>query len=106
MKCKNTCRTFSEFLIEWLQDPDKAYVYLGVVLEEYARDQDLKALLRSLNNIAIAKGGVLQLSESSEIDQRSLDKLLAKDSNPTWEGVLEALGYAFLLPPYEAVPSY
>ncbi len=49
-------RTFNECLVEWLEDAENAQAYLYVVLEEYARGQNLKAFLRSLNNIVTVQG--------------------------------------------------
>ncbi len=95
MNSKREMRTFEEYLVERLKDQENAQGFLTVILEEYTHGRDLKALLNSLDSIAAAKGGAFQLVENSEVDQLGLDRLLAEDSNPEWESVIEALGYTF-----------
>ncbi len=94
MKVEDIYPTVEECLIEWLQeDLSSAEGFLSIELEEYASDDDLEELLRSLHCIATAKGDVLQLTDSTEAHKQNLDKLLIDDPSPSWERVLEALGY-------------
>ena len=103
---KDNFRTFEECILEWLHDPENAKAYLEVILEGYAESRDLKYLLRSLGYIATAKGDTLELADSSEVNQESLDRLLGKDANPSLEQVIEILGYTRLEDSGEPVPSF
>ena len=69
MTSKIEQRSFEEWMIETLQDKEEAQGYLKVVLEEYLKDRDMVSLLNSLRILAIAKGGVLRLTEGPEPDQ-------------------------------------
>ncbi len=109
MKIVDTFPTVEECLIEWLQkDPEREKGYLEVVLEGYGvhRDRDLDDVLRALSYIAIAKGDTLELVDSKVVDKEGLDNLLNVDPNPSWEQVLEALGYTNLEASGEPVPSF
>lgn len=52
---------FEKHHLDFLSDPERAQAYLGVALEEYARDQDTSALLLALKDIAAARGGLGKL---------------------------------------------
>ena len=106
MKNKPQFRTFQECLIESLQDPEEAQAYLEVVLEKYVETRNTKQILRTINYIAIAQNGNLVQAQSSDIDTTILDALLEQNPNPTWEQVIEVLGYDFVPSSSEAIPSY
>ena len=105
MNTTTRCRTLDECLQEWLQDPENAEAYFKVTIEEYLEDNDFDFFIHSLKNIAAAKSSVLQLTEEA-LNQNSLDVLLEEDPKPTWEKVLQALGYSLLEHSSEPVPSY
>ena len=46
---------FEKNHFEFLSDPVRARAYLEVVLEEYARDQEVSALLLALKDVASAR---------------------------------------------------
>ncbi len=97
MRSVDNFRTVEECIIEWLQkDPSRAEIFLSTELEEYAHDNSLDQLLHSLQCIATAKGDILELADSLEVDQLGFDRLLKEDANPSWERVLAVLGYASL----------
>ena len=90
-------KTLDESLLEWLQkDLTRAETFLSSELVEYIHDNNLDQLLYSLQCIASARGESLDLVDSLEVDQESLDKLLKVDAKPSWEKVLVVLGYAHL----------
>ncbi len=95
MNKKSSYRTIEECLVEWLQNPENMQEYLYTILEEYGNDRDLTDLLSALNILSIARGGRLKLCENLDVDRERLDKLLIENSAPTWESVIEALGYTF-----------
>ncbi len=106
MKSNETLIFFDDIFMKKLQDPKEVQRYLDISFEEYAEDNDFGVLLRFLDYIATAKGGTLQLEEKAEDDVESLHKLLGTTQTPTWEAVLEALGYVFSPLSTETVPSY
>ncbi len=76
MSIKSPYRTIEESLIGWLQGPENAEAYLVVVLGDYIEGRDLRELLKALSFISIARGGALELNESTAVDQVRLDKVL------------------------------
>ncbi len=99
MTTKKRPQSFHEFKIEWLQDPANSQAYLEVILEEYAHDHDVKALIDSLESIAEAMGGTLGLNKLIAKDHGGFDKALAKNPNLEWGAVLEALGFVLVADP-------
>jgi DNA-binding phage protein len=62
---KNT-RSYDEWLIEHLKDPEEAQTYLEASLEEYEKDGDTTALLLALRSVAQAQGGIGKLAKWTE----------------------------------------
>ena len=109
MKRKHNFRTVQECLIEWLQKgQDRPEGYLELVLEGYAvlRDRELDSVLRALGYIAAAREEALVLVDGSEVNKNAFDELLKEDANPSWERVIEVLGYTVLKASSEPVPSF
>lgn len=107
MKSKDTFKTLEASLIEWLkEDPNRADIFLATELEAYAHDNNIEQLVQSICCIAEAKGETLQLAKSAEVNKKALDKMLQEDAHPTWEKVLEALGYTFLETKTDPIPSF
>lgn len=103
---KRKMRTFNEYLVEELRDPENAKDFLEVILDEYKKSDELEILLHSMQSIAKAKGGSLQLHDGVKADKEALNKLLMDDSSPTWEEVLQALGYLHFWVNLDPVPVY
>ncbi len=89
MKNERRFRTFEEYHLEKLQDPEDALGYLMVVLDEFARDHDVESLIYSLQTIAKAQGIKLD-----ELDTQELETELSNNSVMGW-GLLDALAALF-----------
>lgn len=92
---KNTASYHDEF-IGSLKDPNEAYVYLQVAIEEYQVDNDAEALLVALRNIADAQGGMTELARKTHLNRQNLYSILSKKGNPrldTFGIVLKGLGF-------------
>lgn len=98
-----TYRKFQDVLIDELRaDPEQAFVYLQVALEEFDQDGDLQHLMLAVRNVAEARGGVPELARQVGIGKSSLYKALSEDGNPTLStisAVLHGLGYRLALAP-------
>ncbi len=100
MKRKKRFRTFEEYHLEKLRDPEDALDYLIVVLDEFARDHDIESLMFSLQMITIAQGGVGFLAKKAGINRESLYKILSGKRSPKWktmEALFKGLGYKVTL---------
>jgi probable addiction module antidote protein len=82
---------------ELRDDPEQAYAYLQVALEEFDQDGDTEHLMLALRNVAEMRGWV---PESARQVKTSLYKALSEKGNPTLSTVntiLHGLGYRLAL---------
>lgn len=92
---KNTT-SYHDDLIASLKNPDEAYSYLQVAVEEYQEDNDAEALLVALRNVALAQGGMTKLAQKTHLNRQNLYKILSQKGNPrldTFGIVLKGLGF-------------
>jgi probable addiction module antidote protein len=94
-KIKN--RTFDEFIVEhFKKTPQLTNGYLKLALEEYQKDGDERPLLEALKQVALARGGLADLSAKTGLSRESLYKTLSSKGNPTLKTlnvILKVLGY-------------
>jgi DNA-binding phage protein len=84
-----------EYLMDQLNDPEYANLYLNAALEDFKEDQDVKALFRALTSLA--------LSKSSSVTRQHLYELYndpAESNSETFFSLLDSAGYEF-----KAVPK-
>ncbi len=89
-------RSYQEYLIKSLKDPEEAVGYLNAALEE----KDTKLFLLALRNVAEAHGGLKMLSRKAHLNRENLYRMLSLKGNPeiaSLEAVLEALGLQFIV---------
>ena len=99
-------RPFEEYLIEKLEDPEYAQVYLETALEEYAKDRDSDAFLLALRDVAEAQGGLGKLADETELNRAGIYKALSVRGNPrldTMERILHGLGFRLSIESLESV---
>jgi DNA-binding phage protein len=84
-------RTWREFLIEKLADPEEALGYLQVSLEEYLVDGDTSFFLKGLRNVVEAQGGISEIAKQARIAPQVLSKILSSEDLPS----LHTLGAIF-----------
>jgi probable addiction module antidote protein len=102
MKNKKSVRSYREYLIEELQDPEEAQAYLNAAFEEYESDKHLEALMLALHTVAQAQGGLSLLAKKSQINRQNLYKIFAGKRSPKWEtmeAILHGLGFKLSLEP-------
>ena len=58
--------------MECLSDPEDVIGYLEVSLEEYLDDGDKAFFLKGIKNVIKAQGGILSVSEKTDIDPKFL----------------------------------
>ena len=92
---KNTASYHDEF-VESLKNPEEAFGYLQVAIEEYQEDGDSEALLVALRNVALAQGGIAKLAKKTHLNRQNLYNILSKKGNPrldTFGTILKGLGF-------------
>ena len=96
---KNT-EDYQEQFINSLKNPEEAYGYLQIALEEYQEDNDTEALLIALRNVAAAQGGMTVLSKKTHLNRQNLYNILSRKGNPrldTFGLILKGLGFKLSL---------
>ncbi len=100
---KNT-GDFHERLIESLGDPEEAFAYLKVALEEFEEDGDSEIFLVALRNIAEARGGLSKLAKKTRLNLQNLYRALSGKGNPTFQildAIMHALGFRLTVEPLQ-----
>jgi probable addiction module antidote protein len=80
-------KNYKEHLLEQLQDSEEAAAYLNAALH----DDDPRAFLLALRDIAEAQGGMGWLAEQSELNRENLYRTLSMRGNPRFFNLLSVL---------------
>ncbi|MEA5560687.1 helix-turn-helix domain-containing transcriptional regulator [Planktothrix agardhii] len=89
-----TSKSYQEFLIEQLKDPEHAALYIEACLEEQHPEPEL--LRNVLRNVIEAQEQINTLSESSKLSHQKLDQILTESGCAkiyAFVEVLNALGF-------------
>ena len=95
-------RTWREFLIEKLADPEEAISYLQVSLEEYLIDEDIPFFLKGIRNVVEARGGVAEVAKQAVLAPKTLSEFLSNEDTlhlGTLSAVLRGLGWKLSIEP-------
>ncbi len=97
-------RTLREYLIERLVDKERAIGYLQAILDDYYIYGGPNVVLRALDTVVKAQGGVAKLAKQADMDPEMLSKVLSNEKTPLIDAlgiVLKALGYQLSIAPLE-----
>ena len=101
-------RTLREYLIERLADKERAIGYLQAILDDYYIYGNPPVVLRALETVVKAQGGVSKLAKRTDMDPQLLSKVLSNKDTPLIDAlgiVLKALGYQLSIKPLESENS-
>ncbi|MEZ0296711.1 MAG: DNA-binding protein [Candidatus Methylacidiphilales bacterium] len=88
--------------LERLKNPQHADVAVEVAFEEFAKDNDIDALLDTLRLVAKAQGGLSGLARRTSISRQTLHEVLSAEGNPrlrTFQTLLSGLGLRMSVKP-------
>ncbi len=97
-------RTLREYLIERLADKERAIGYLQAILDDYYIYGGPAVVLRALETVVKAQGGVSKLAKQADMDPEMLSKVLSNEDTPLIDAlgiVLKALGYQLSIAPLQ-----
>ena len=97
-------RTLREYLIERLVDKERAIGYLQAILDDYYIYGGPTVVLRALETVVEAQGGVSEVAKQVDMDPEMLSKLLSNEDTPLIDAlgiVLKALSYQLSIAPVE-----
>lgn len=88
--------SFRDDLLERLQDPEFAQIYLETAFELYQEDGDNDALLLAMRRVAEAQGGIGKLAKKAKISREHLYDILSSKHKPeldNWLSIISGLGF-------------
>ena len=91
-----------EYLIEKLTDKEAAINYLQAILEDYHILEDSTVVLRSLDTVVEAQGGLAKLAKQANMNPEMLRKTITSADTSLIDSltvVLKALGYQLSIQP-------
>ena len=97
-------RTWRECLIERLTNRERAVGYLQAILEDYQIYKSPSVVLKALQTVIEAQGGVFELAKQTDMDPQHLCKMLSDEDIPLIDRlgtVLKVLGYQLSIQPIE-----
>ena len=98
-------RTLREYLIERLVDKERAIGYLRAILDDYQIYWERPVVLRALQTVVEAQGGISKVAKQVDMDPQLLSKVLSNKDTPLIDAlgiVLKALGYQLSIKPLES----
>ena len=94
-----------DYLIEKLADQERAIGYLQAILDDYYIYGSHTVVLRALETVVEAQGGVSKVAKQVDMDPQLLSKVLSNEDTPLIDVlgiVLKALGYQLSIKPLES----
>ncbi len=91
-----------DYLIEKLADRERAVGYLQATLDDYYIYGGAAVVLRALETVVKAQGGVSRLAKQADMDPEMLSKVLSNEDTPLIDAlgiVLKTLGYQLSIKP-------
>ncbi len=88
--------SWDDYMNNSLQDPDEASGYLEAAIEEYQIDGDAKYLMRAIQRIAVANGGISKLAQDTNLNRQNLYKIFSSQTSPRFDTfckILNTLGF-------------
>lgn len=95
-----TCIHEEDELNEWLQDPETQRVWLETNLEEFVKDGNIDAFIRSMQYVikARGRGAITALAKDMHMDRSNLSEILNRKKTPRIDTVfklINGLGYTY-----------
>ncbi len=93
-----------DYLIEVLADRDEAIGYLQAILDDYYIYRSLAVVLRALETVVEAQGGVSELAKRADMEPQAFSEMLSNKETPLIDAlgtVLKALGCQLSIAPLQ-----
>ncbi len=107
MANKKNLASWDEYMNDSLKDSCEAIAYLEVALEEYQTDGSTKNLMRAIQRVAEAKGGISKLAQETNLNRQNLYRIFSNQTSPrldTLSKILKALGFTISIKSFD--PSF
>ena len=99
-KIVETSVKHDDYMAEYLQDKEKQRVWLETNLEEFVKDGNIEAFIRSLEYVVKARGrgAISALAKELNMDRSNLSEILNHKKTPRIDTVfklINGLGYSY-----------
>lgn len=89
-----------DFMVDWLRDRETQKNWLETSLEEFTKDGNIDAFIRSLNYVVKARGrgAITALAKDTHMDRSNLSEILNGKKTPRIDTIfklLNGLGYSY-----------
>jgi probable addiction module antidote protein len=84
-------RSYDQYLIETLKDPEEASAYLTACLEEALEANEMKIFQAAVRNVVRASGGIARVSSKMNVGRESFYKSLSEKGHPRFSTIILAL---------------
>ena len=84
-------RSYDEYLIESLKDPEEASAYLKACLEEALETNEMGIFQLAVRDVVEAQGGITEVSSKMHVGRESFYKSLSQKGKPRFATIIQAL---------------
>ncbi len=84
-------RSYNEYLIESLKNPEEASAYLKACLDEALETNEFGIFQLALRDVVEAQGGISEVSSKMDVGRESFYKSLSQKGKPRFSTVTQTL---------------
>jgi probable addiction module antidote protein len=84
-------RSYKQYLIESLKDPEEASAYLKACLEEALETNEMGIFQLAVRDVVEAQGGITEISSKMNVGRESFYKSLSPTGKPKFVTIMQAL---------------
>ena len=84
-------RSYDQYLIESLKNPEEASAYLKASLEEALETNEMSIFQLAVRDVVEAQGGIAKVSSEMDVGRESFYKTLSPKGKPRFATIMQAL---------------
>lgn len=84
-------RSYKEYLIESLKNPEEASAYLKACLDEALETNEFGIFQLAVRDVVEAQGGISEVSSKMDVGRESFYKSLSQKGKPRFSTIMHAL---------------
>ena len=100
--------SWDEYLNNSLQNSSEAIAYLETALEEYQESGNTKNLMRAIQRVAEANGGITKLAQDTKLNRQNVYRIFSNQTSPKFDTltkILRALGFTLSIKSFDNIPG-
>lgn len=84
-------RSYKQYLIEKLKDPEEASAYLNACLEEALETNEMGIFQLAVRDVVEAQGGIAEVSAKMNVGRESFYKSLSEKGKPRFSTIIQTI---------------